>query len=454
VTGDEQVVYINVTGTTTASLEAIPLAGGTKSVIAAAYDVQADDVMVSGGAVAWWTGLDATTGVGTINVWTKATGPKTALNAASQDGVFTATVDGSRIAYSVAVGLSNAKAITDIAVQDSPDYVAVSDGLFVANDSVNVDAAFSAGGGAPPLCGLQMRFVGKKLLAAFCVAANDTNARLYLVPEASTTEVRLDSAGTAAGAIQPFWLADAAGTTFFTVSPGTNNLGTGRIIKVDATATTITSIALEANTARAGFVSDDGSAVLYRTTAGVRRTATAAVAPKTIVADAKSILGTASDKSRILVRKLDPASGLVDILSADTTTENQTPKDIVATAAARPFGFTGANDRVVYLSDVTATTNKLQSQPAAGGTPKEIAKDISGVALAPTGEGVIVIENMQMQGQLELFDLRYIDAVSGDTSGKITDGVPASNFVVTKTKKLVYNRLAAMGGGIFVADLP
>lgn len=448
VTSDDLAVYINIKGANDASLEAVPVAGGTPIVIAAAYPFQTSDAMVRGGAVAWWTGLDATTGIGTFNVWTQAGGAKTALNAASFNGMFAASEDGARVAFSVAATAD----ASDIVLTDSATAVAVTDGIFTAANSVNLAALKPPAAGQPPPCGFSMRFVGKKLFASFCSPASDTDARLWFVPEASTTEVRLDNKGTANQAIQPFFQTDTAGTKVFVIGLAPN--ATGRLITLDATAANVTSVLLEDNTARSGFVAKDGSAVVYRTTAGVRRAAgTGAPAPKTIVADAKAILGIAGDQSRLLVRKLDPATGLVDIRSADTTTENQTPTDIVATATATPFGFTGSNGRVVYLGDVTSTGNKLKSQPAAGGAVKDLAQNINGVAVAPAGDGVIVIEN-QVAGDIDLYDLRYVDAVTGGASGKISDGVPSSGFIITLKKKLVYTKLAQTGGGLFVADLP
>lgn len=444
VTEDDQAVYVTVGGATS-SLEAVSLAGGTPTVIAATIDPQKDNVVVSGGAVAWWTGIDANTGVGTINVWSKAAGAKTALNAASAAGVFAGSPDGSRVAYSVATNAQGTQ--TDLWVTDTATAAAVTNGIFVAADSINLAAL----GGAQPSCGLDMSFVGKKLLAAFCTGttANATDARLYLVPDTSTTEVRLDDKGAAAGAIKPFWLADKTASKVFVI--GTGATSTGRIIDVAGN----TSVALEDGTALTGFVSDDGSAVVYRTaTGGLKRASTGATpAPKTLFAGAKTLLDTSNDKTRILTRTLDPAGGLIDIRSVDTTTENQTPKDIVATATARPIGFSGSGTQAVYLTDVTDTGNKLKSKPSTGGTERELAQNVEGVAVAPQGDGLVLLENGQAQGQLTLFSVRYVNAATGAASAKIADGVPDSGFAVVK-KKLVYTTIAQTGAGLYVADLP
>ena len=62
--------------------------------------------------------------------------------------------------------------------------------------------------------------------------------------------------------------------------------------------------------------------------------------------------------------------------------------------------------------------------------------------------------NHVTQDDIDLYDLRYVDAVTGETSGKISDGVPSSGFIITSKKKLVYSKLAQTGSGLFVADLP
>lgn len=441
VTEDDQAVYVTIGGASS-SLEAVSLAGGTPTVIAATIDPQNDNVVVSGSAVAWWTGIDANTGVGTINVWSKAAGAKTALNAASAAGVFAGSSDGSRVAFSVAANPQGTQ--TDLWVTDTATAAAVTNGIFIVNDSINLA---SAGGDCAP----DMEFVGKKLFAAFCTgtSANATDARLYLVPDASTTEVRLDTVGAANGLIKPLWFSDTTGTKLFVVGAGASS--TGRVIDTVAS----TSVALEDGTGLAGFVTDDGSAVVYRTNAGgLKRAGTgAAPAPKTLLAGAKIILDRSRDKSKMLVSTLDPANDLVDIRSVDTVTENQTPKDIVATATAYPIGFTGSGGHAVYLTDMTDTTNKLKAKPTAGGTERELAKDIEALGIEPGGDGLILVENGVPQGQLTLSELRYVNAGTGASSAKITDGVPDSGFIIQK-KKLVYTRVAQMGAGLYVADLP
>lgn len=442
-TVDDQAIYLTLGGATS-DIEAVPLAGGASVKVATDFDIQKDVFVISGSAVGWWT--QVTNSIGTFNVWSKAAGAKTSLNATSAAGIFAASDDGARIAFSVGADADS----SDLAVVDTANAAAVTTGIFALADEINLAAL----GGATPTCGLEMEFVGKKLFTAHCTgtSATATDARVFVVPDGTTTEVRLDNKGTAAGVIQPFWLADAAGNKLFVIGP--TPAATGRVIDLTNIAA-VTSAALEDGTARAGFVTKDGSAVVYRTaTGGLKRaTAGAVPAPKTLVAGAKSFIEESTDQTRMLFRMLDSTSAGSDIRSADTTTENQTPKDLVATATAQALGLTGSGAHAVYVVSAGGTSIALKSQPAAGGTEKELAKDVDTAALAPEGDGVVVLEKGVAQGQLTLYEVRYVNAATGVASAKITDGVPDTGFALTK-KKLVYTRIATMGAGLFVADLP
>lgn len=437
VTDDDQAIYVTIGGATS-DIEAIPLAGGTAVKVATDFDVQNDAVVISGSAVGWWTGI--TNDIGTFNVWNKTDGAKTALSTTSAAGIFAASSDGLRVVWSTAADATN----TNLRVSNVATAVSGT-GFLSATEKVNLAAL----GGATPTCNLDMSFVGKRLFAAFCTgtSATATAAHLYTVPDASTTEVRLDDKGTAAGDIQPFWLSDDAGTKLFVIGP--TPTATGRVIDVAAT----TSFTVEDGTARAGFVTKDGSALVYRTaTGGIKRTVTTASTPKTLVAGAKGFLDTSTDQTKILFRTLDPTQEGVDIRSGDSTTENQTAKDIVTTASADPLGFTGSAGNVVYVVSAGAGVS-LKSKPAAGGTEKELAKDMDSVGMMPEGDGLIVLENGVAQGQLTLYSVRYINASTGVASKTISDGIPDSGFALHK-KKLVYTKIAQTGAGLFVADLP
>src|SRR5262249_20131471 len=74
------------------------------TVIAATFGA-ADDFAIDGMVVAYWTNVDAQTGIATgLSVWTSAVGVKAVPTAtATLDGLFAASDDGTRIVFSQAV---------------------------------------------------------------------------------------------------------------------------------------------------------------------------------------------------------------------------------------------------------------------------------------------------------------------------------------------------------------
>lgn len=446
ITSDDYVVYVTLG--TPATLEAIPVAGGTSEVIESPFDVNTTAVAVAGGAVGYWTNLSATQ-IGTFNLWTKAGGKKAALNNASSTELFAATEDGTRVAFSV----SATETQSDIALADSATAAAITTGILDVADRVNLAAATAV----TPTCSPNLRFAKKNLVAAFCVGTADTdnNARLYWVPEGSDVEVRLDDVGTgtAAGPIKPFYLFDKNATKLFAVAQSTAS--TGRIITPAATAGASTSVALEDGVALAGFLTDDGSSIVYRTTTGgIRRASTGPTpAPKTLVAAAKSFLGVSPDQTKLFFRTLDAVNNLIDIATSDATTENQTPKALVSTASTRPVGLTGAGDFIVYLTDLSANGNTLKSQPTIGGAEQTLTSNIAAAAPALAGEGIVLLVDPVQRSNVVYTSLKYVNAKTGDVSNVFADNVPQGGVAFTKDK-IVYSKVAATGAGIFVATMP
>lgn len=439
-TADGQVVYLSVNGNQ-ASLEAVPAAGGQQAVIAQAIDPQTEPVSVVGAVVGIWKGLDANN-VGTFSFWTKATGLKADVATGSVATLFAGSDDGTKVAFSV-----NGTATTsDLAVTNTaaPSATAVLAGSTATGTGINL---------AAQNCSPDVGFVGKRLFSAHCsgTAAGAVAARLYTVADGATTPVRLDANGGAAGTIKAFWLTDKTGTKAFATA---SNAGSaGLVFSVAAPGSPLATLDADVTD---GFLTDDGSAVVYRTSAagstGIRRaSATATPAPITLVADGE-LLGANADKSKILVSVVAPVDDSTDIRVADVTTANQTPTVIVPTATARPIGFTRGGTHVVYLTDVSDTGNTLKAKPVAGGNEVTIAQDISGLAFGPGGYVIVIDTEKQVSQDVSTFDLKTVDLTKGTTLTKVSDSV-LSNFFVS-ANKLVYSKLAQQGSGIYAADLP
>lgn len=441
VTADGQVVYVAINGNA-GSLEAVPVGGGQAAVLDNAFDPQKDPAGVSGAVVGWWKTVDAN-GIGTFNMWTKAVGAKTAVATGSVSGVFAGSDDGSKVAFSV----NGTQTSTDLAVTSTsaPSATAVLAGTTNTGTGLNL---------AAQNCQPDVGFVGKRLFTAHCpgTSANAVNARLFTVADGATTPVRLDAASASAtGVVKAQWVADKAGTKVFAIQAAA--AAAGLLYDVGAPGAPLAT--LDQSTTR-GFFTDDGTGFVYRTTAnanaGVRRATVAAnPAPITLVANGE-LLSTSVDKTKILVSLLPPANNLVDIQLANTTQATQTPAAVVATATARPVGFTQGGTHVVYLTDVTNTGNTLKAKPVAGGSEVTIAKDVAGLARGPGGY-LVLLSNPVAAGQnLSTYDISIVDVTKSGTPTKLSDSA-LSDFYVSGSK-VVYTRLSQTGGGIYAADMP
>lgn len=420
-----------------ASLEAVSLAGGAPVVLAPTLNVQGGDTaVVSGGAVAFWTSVTA--GLGTFNVWTKAAGVKSLAGAQSRVGIFAATEDGARIAYTN--GVTNGQLSLGVSDAATPTTTAV----LSAQTGINQNAATPQGQN-PPVCRPVLRFTGKRLFIAYCTA-NNGNARITTVPDgANATAIRLDAAG-GAGTVRPGFDADTGGTKLFAVSSDAN--ATGRVITVAAADVQ----ELEDQTGP-GFVLPDGSAVIYRTATGLRRaSANGMPNPTSLVDGAKAILGVTSDVSRVLYRTLDDAPTGGDLRTVGTAAGSM-PSEIVGIGTARPLGFSGSNADVLYFTDIGQAGAKLKAKPAAGGAERELASGIVGAAPAPAGDSVITFANpTQPVPNVTVVEIAHVSAKGGAVT-KLADAVPQGGLAFSG-KKLVYTRFAEQGSGLYTLDLP
>ncbi|MDB5219843.1 MAG: hypothetical protein JWO86_7770 [Myxococcaceae bacterium] len=453
ITSDGYAAYIAI-GASSASLEVVPVTGGAATVLVPAF-AQTDGVAVSGASVAYWTTVTA--GIGTLGYWSKASGPKAAVAAASKSGMFFSTTDSARIAFSVgATATSTDLALTTpVAAANTP----VLTGNAGAGRAINLAAAASVGG-APPNCAPDIRFKGKILFAAYCTgtAAGTTAARLVTIPDASTTAKRLDNASVAAaGSVIPFLSADTTGTKVFVINSGAN--ATGRIIFNGAA---LTEANLE-NDTKDGLMLDDGTGVFYRlqnaagTTKAIKHATTAAspVITPLVATNAEGLLAISNDQTHALYHTLPVASGLVDIRSL-ATKPPATSVDIVATAIAFPFGFTGNGASVLYQSDVDAQgVGNLKSKPTAGGVEKQLAAAMYDARPLPTGTGVLVLDNpvADATNMITNVDIKYLDSAGAAAPVLLADTVPSDGFDVSGTH-LVYARFTGANAGLYAIALP
>ncbi len=443
VTADGQVIYFAANGAA-ASVEAVPAAGGQQVVIDANVDPENDTVGVSGAAVGIWKAVSADTGLGTFSFWTRTTSTKANVATGSVATLFAASDDGTRIAFSV----NGSDASTDLAVTSTATPVATA--VLTGTSAINI---------ASQSCFPDTSFVGKRLFSAHCpgVSPNAEAARLYTVADGATTPVRLDANGAANGTIYPLWMSDTAGMKLFATS--SSQASNGLLFDV---ATPGAPVAVLDPSTVDGFMLNDGSAAIYRTTeagvAGIRRgTAVASPVKTTLVAEPAqpsqlTLAGKSADATKLLLTTLTPVDDLTDVKVADVSTANQTPVAIVATASARPIGFTRGGTHVVYLTDLTANGNTLKARPVAGGAEITIAQNIAALGFGPGGWVVIVDNEKVVDADLSTFDLKTMDLTKGGQPALVSSNA-LSDFYVTG-QKVVYTKVAQQGAGIYAADLP
>jgi hypothetical protein len=368
--------------------------------------------------------------------------------------MFYSSTDSTRIAFSVGATATS----TDLAVT-SAALGAVTPVLTTTN-AVNLAAAAPVGA-APAACPPDIGFVGKILFAAYCTGTTATTkaARLMTVPDASTTPKRLDTATAgAAASVQPFWSADTTGTKVFVINSAAT--ARGRIIFNGATRTEAT---LDADT-QDGLMLADGSAVLYRvqnaagTTKAIRHATTVAapVITDLVATAAEGLLSLSHDQKHLLYHTLAPtAAGLLDIHALGTAPP-PAPVDIVTTAAAYPFGFTGNAAIVLYQTELDANgIGKLKSKPVAGGAEKELATLMFDARPVGAAAGVLILDNPQSaaSGKVTTVDIKWTDGVLGGAPVLLADTVPTDGFEISGTH-LVFARYAATGAGLYTTLLP
>jgi len=384
-------------------LEAVPAAGGAPVVLQASI---ADDdfAYVRGGAVAWYTGTSPTTGIATaINVWTKTTGKK-AVNAATLDGFFTASEDGTAVAFSVNATANS----TDFAVTTSAAPSALTPAITGAN-AVNLAAAGT--------CAPNVAFApaGTTLIGTYCtgVEATATQPKLITVAAGGAAIVRIDNAGPTT-AIQSTWFADKTGTKLFVIGTAPNN--EGRIVIANGVDTTVAPV--DTNQDGVATVAPDGAFAVY-TAGGALKKATFAAVPvvtPVVATGVVSVLQFSTDSKRVLyTTQADAPNGLTDLKSVDVSAAVPAPVVLVATPTANVSGLTGSGTHVLYRDTIVQGKGKLSSIPVGGGAAKIL--DMASFAASPAREGTGVltataVADLDGKGALGV-TFQYVDAVVG-----------------------------------------
>jgi hypothetical protein len=420
ITEDDYVLYYSTVGTTD-SLNIVSLAGGAPVVLAPALG--ADDVVaIDGKTVAFWIGTDKTTGIGTMSLWTKAGGIK-AVGAGSRAGIFAATADGARIAYSM-----NAVATGTEVMIGNP-------ALNPASTSILTVAQAGTG------CDVTLKFVGARLFSSTCAgAATTATIRTFTAANVIQSVETVASPG--------FMATDTAGTHVFVKKNAAAGNATVKTIPATGAVTSVTMDTAVAS----GVILPDGANVIYRTSAqALKRSPTAAGAPVTLIpTGVRAVLDYSPDFGFAMVFSNAPDTANTNVTRIDvqlaSTAAAGTLTPLVATSIGAPVGFTSNGANVVYLTDLPATGAPLGTLKArgtaAGSTEKEIAKLVAAPEMIPGGSKVVFADNPQPVGQGVGVDIKVADVAGAGTPTVVAPQVELG-FYVTKTM-LVYTTPTAL----------
>lgn len=444
-TDDGYVVY-EVMGPASSSLEAASVAGGPP--IAIATLVPSSYATTSGSAVAFWTARAGE--LGTLSVWTKAGGLKTNIATASSVNGFSASHDGTRIAFRFdGTATTTSFAVTSAAAPAT-----------TAGAETAVISVAAAGSSCPP----QQGFVGSAFFVAYCpFPIGAGNARLATVPAVANPPVLfLANTETLGQTILPFWRSDKAGSKVFVLSPGKQ----ARIVDVAAPSTD--AVAIDDDVAApplAGFLTDDGAGLVYQTSSlALKRSATAAPLPFVLVgADVRTFEPSPSKSLVTITTQLrvgggkNPAS---DLLLADTTTPAQTPVTIVPTATGGFAAFAASSSHVFYFSDIPesgALKGTLHVRAiGAGALPRQVAADVGvvpSVRTVGTGARIAFMDHLVGGGTgiaPASGDIETFDAASVAPPKLLVAGAEA--FVVYESKVIYWT--PAPNAAMWVVDVP
>ncbi|MCA9585310.1 MAG: hypothetical protein KC657_08125 [Myxococcales bacterium] len=442
VTNDGYVAYAAF-GAQDVSLEVVSVNGGAPTVLVPSLG-QDDDVVVSGGAIGYWTNT-AATGLGTFNVWTKAAGAKTNVATGSFAGLFTATADGARIGFGVT---GDAAGATDLAVTNAsaPSATPVLTGINLRSQS------------CPPDIGFPEK--GNTLLAAYCTgnAQNAADAKVSAVNAAGAVSTLVDNQG--AGGVRPFWSSDATGTKIVTLGlPGGGSPNALRVHVVATPAAAPLELDTDVTTA---LLTSDGAAAVYRTGAGsIRRSTTVANPVKTtaVATGALGLLGFDTTRKFILFRQQDALQSprRSDVRMIDSTVANAPVIDLVATQTGTTTGFTANGSHALYVTELAANEalGTIKTKPTAGGAERQIATKATAPIALDSGTKVIFVDNPKPFGQQgeATVDIKAFDAAGLGGPTLVATDVDAQGFR-TSGNKLVYVTLKAQGGGLFSRVVP
>jgi hypothetical protein len=369
----------------------------------------------------WSNVVGPGTGVGTLKVWSSATGLHT-IATASFGIISSASASGAQILYLDNVDPSGS--VGDV-------YVSSADGVSKTKlvSQVSISTCFPSLG-----------FAGTYAVVSYCPGGSSGPFPATLASFASPSW----SSGAHVGSTSGSWWPDGAGTKVLYATAGGVSvvpLAGGAAMLIDPAGTN-------------GFLSSDGLSALYVTSSNAfRRSPTGAPSPTTLVANGfRGWQALSNDWQQLLYYSTYTGNG-TDLFVASTTTPGATSTISAATTAGIPGdAFTSDSTHVIYASAGT-----LEAYSMAGKTSVTLGKSIF-QCYSATAAKIVFSGDYVSTGGLR-FGRANIDAVDTAQTAAPTRVVTDADAVFALSPahdKIAYAWSAIPGSnaGLWLTDVP
>ena len=398
-------------------------------------DPAPDSVAIGGKVVFSFSTVDMTTGVGKLIVWSQAVGAPKVLSQAAVNGVVSASADGLYIAYSD-------KASFDGATADL--IVAKADGSGAHTIATGVD---SGAGGCQPF----LQFAGGKLIFTHCDLAAAPDGGMASATVSFADPATGNATVLKANAADTFSV-DKAGAKVFVADA----MGKGSVVSTAG----MPEVAIDTNVSD-GYITGDGSTVIYRTLGNALKRASVSAMPGPVVLVAKNVNQlqalSPDEKWVLFTNTTDNNTGFYDLFLSSATTPGA-PVTLVANPAGSLIGadpFTADNSRAVFFGEVDANTlaGTLIAQPVSGGMMAMLGAK-AWTEFAAKGTTVVFGDHYRaaamQRGRVDVF---VADTAKTDPPAQLVPNADADIFPNTAKDKLLFTISTGTGNGLYVLGL-
>jgi hypothetical protein len=422
----------------TDALEIVPVSGGTSIAPVPPLPMGSVRAAVLGTTVIIWTGVYQNVDgldLGTLNLWSRATGLKAHLAAHSRVDADTEVFDNGLVHSRYAAASLIAGSTLDLAIIDG-DTATLKSVVMGANNTSNQ---------CPP----SVLIRGRVVAAAYCTSLDPgaRDARLEVYLDGNGPPIVLADATTPARSVDTSLVSDSYfddGSYLFAVTPGDAPIPyEGRVF---ATGSPATPLVLDGGVDY-GTVLHDGL-VLWRSNGVLHgaRYGDSPYAPYDVVPKAGRVdLRLISEPWGVIATQ-HTGQDVTDLQIVDLTTPNLAP--VVVTSAVEAYPILISGDRLVWVGGLDPSSSGLplgdvRSTPIAGGTTALVAAHTE-VIFDPINYGVLLgYQTIRDWGPSTVADVMTLDAAAATPPALVADRV--TTMLATKSY-YVWTRPGSDGG--------